>query len=131
MAVLDIERQCLDDRTVVLSVKGYLDAFSVTEFRQVAAENRSVPKVIINLATTFLDSAGLNALIGAARQVREHRGEVALVSSHPSTTRVLFSSGIDRVVPLHGTVEEARSALNAPNHLALSQPQNLSIAPAA
>jgi anti-sigma B factor antagonist len=132
MAVLDIERQCLDDSTVVLSVKGYLDAFSVTEFRQVAAELRSVPKVIINLATTFLDSAGLNALVGAVRQVREHRGEAAIVSSHPSTTRVLFSSGIDRVVALHPTLDEARSALNGPNDRAHPERQNLSIvAPAA
>jgi anti-sigma B factor antagonist len=131
MAVLDIEPQCVDDNTVVLSVKGYLDAFSVTEFRQVAAEHRSVPKVIVNLATTFLDSAGLNALIGAVRQVREHRGEAAIVSSHPGTTRVLFSSGIDRVVALYPTLEEARSALNAPKDQAYPEPQNLSIAAAA
>ncbi len=131
MATLDIEWQCLDASTGVLFVKGYLDAFSVTEFRQVAAEQRSVPKVIINLATTFLDSAGLNALIGAVRQVRERRGEAAIVSSHPGTTRVLFSSGIDRVVALHGHVEEARSALNAPNDQAHTEPPNLSIAPAA
>ncbi len=131
MAVLDIERECLDDSTVLLSVKGYLDAFSVTEFRQVAAEHRRVPKVIINLATTFLDSAGLNALIGAVRQVREHRGAAAIVSSHPSTTRVLFSSGIDRVVGLYPTLGEARSALNAPNDRARTEPQNLSIVAAA
>ena len=31
MAVLDIERECLDDSTVLLSVKGYLDAFSVAD----------------------------------------------------------------------------------------------------
>jgi anti-anti-sigma factor len=131
MAVLDIERQCLDDSTVVLSVKGYLDAFSVTEFRQVAAEHRSVPKVIIKLATTFLDSAGLNALIGAVRQVREHRGEAAIVSSHPGTTRVLFSTGIDRIVAFYPTLEEARSALNAPNDQAHTEAQSLFIAPAA
>ena len=97
MAVLDIEPQCVDDNTVVLSVKGYLDAFSVTEFRQVAAEHRSVPKVIVNLATTFLDSAGLNALIGAVRQVREHRGAAAIVSSHPSTTQSMSSNAWPRM----------------------------------
>ncbi len=131
MATLDFEWQCLDDSTGVLSVNGYLDAFSVTEFRQVAAEHRSVPKLIINLATTFLDSAGLNALIGTVRQVREHRGDAAIVSIRPSTTRVLFSSGIDRVVVLHESLEEARSALNAPKNRAHSEPQSLSIHPAA
>jgi anti-sigma B factor antagonist len=116
MAVLDIDRRHLDDNTVLLDIKGYLDAFSVTDFRHVAAENRSVPKLIINLGTTFLDSAGLNALVGAVRQVREHRGEAAVVCTHPRITRVLDTSGFDRVVTLTRTVEEARSALDLLAH---------------
>ena len=112
MATLDIEWQCLDDSTGVLFVKGYLDAFSVTEFRQVAAEQRSVPKVIINLATTFLDSAGLNALVGAVRQVRDQGGEAAIVCTHPRIAHVLRATGFDRVVTLSQTVDQARAALD-------------------
>jgi anti-sigma B factor antagonist len=94
-------------------VKGYLDAFSVTEFRQAAAENNAVPKLIINLDTTFLDSAGLNALVGAVRQVRDHRGDAAVVCTHPRITGVLNLTGFDRLVTLSNTVDEARSALDA------------------
>jgi anti-anti-sigma factor len=112
MTVLDIDRRHLDDNTVVLDVKGYLDAFSVTEFRQAAAENKSVPRLIINLSTTFLDSAGLNALVGAVRQVRDHHGDAAVVCTHPSMTRVLYSTGFDRVVAVSSTIDEARSALD-------------------
>jgi len=112
MAVLDIAREHLDDNTVVLEVKGYLDAFSVTEFRHAAAENKAVPKVIINLGTTFLDSAGLNALVGAVRQVRDGRGEAAIVCTHPGTTQVLYTVGLDQVVTLSPTLDEARSALD-------------------
>ena len=79
MALLGIDRTDLDDSTVLLGVKGYLDAFSVTEFRQAAADYKLVPKLIIKLDTTFLDSAGLSALVGAVRQVRDHRGEAAVV----------------------------------------------------
>jgi anti-sigma B factor antagonist len=111
MTVLDIDRKRLDENTVLLDLKGYLDAFSVTDFRHAAAENKTVPKLIINLDTTFLDSAGLNALVGAVRQVREHRGEAAVVCTHPRITRVLDTSGFDRVVTLSKTVDEARSAL--------------------
>jgi anti-sigma B factor antagonist len=131
MAAMDIESRYLDHSTVVLDVKGYLDAFSVTEFRQAAAVHKTVPKLIINLATTFLDSAGLNALIRAARQVRENGGEAAIVSSRPSITGVLCDTGIDRVVALHSTVEKARSALNARNGQAGAETQKLPIAPAA
>ena len=112
MAVLDIDRSRLDDNTVVLEVKGYLDAFSVTEFRQAAADNKRAPRLIINLSTTFVDSAGLNALVGAVRQVRDHRGKAAIVSTHPRTTRVLQSSGFDRIVTVSNSVDEARSALS-------------------
>ena len=112
MAILDIVRQHLDDNTVVLEVKGYLDAFSVTEFRQAAAENKAVPKVIINLGTTFVDSAGLNALVGAVRQVRDCRREAAIVCTHPGTAQVLYTAGFDRVATLSHTVDEARSALD-------------------
>jgi anti-sigma B factor antagonist len=112
MAVLDIDRRDLDGRTVVLEVKGYLDAFSVTEFRQAAAENRTVPKLIIDLDTTFLDSAGLNALVGAVRQVRDHRGEAAVVCTHPTIARVLHTTGFDRVATVSTSVDEARSALD-------------------
>jgi anti-sigma B factor antagonist len=131
MAVIDIEGQYLDDSTVVLHVQGYLDAFSVAEFRQLAAEHKTVPKVIINLATTFLDSAGLNALIGAVRQVRENHGDAAIVSSHPSITRVLCDTGIDRVVALHSTIGEARSALDVLKGGAPTEFRIPSIAPAA
>ena len=112
MAVLDIDSRHLDDNTVLLDLKGYLDAFSVTDFRHAAAENKDVPKLIINLGTSFLDSAGLNALVGAVRQVREHRGEAAVVCTHPRITRVLDTSGFDHVVTLSKSVDEARSALD-------------------
>jgi anti-sigma B factor antagonist len=113
MAVLDIDRIRLNDSTVVLDVKGYLDAFSVTEFRQAAAEHKTVRKLIINLSTSFLDSAGLNALVGAVRQVRERGGEAALVCAHPRMTRVLNTSGLDRIMAVRSTMDEARAALEA------------------
>jgi anti-anti-sigma factor len=112
MALLDIDRTYLDHDTVVLDIKGYLDAFSVAEFRHAAAENETAAKLIINLSTTFLDSAGLNALVGALRQVRDRHGDAAVVCSHPNMTGALYSTGLDRVVTLTHTVDQARSALD-------------------
>jgi anti-sigma B factor antagonist len=115
MAALDIDTRHLDDSTVVLDVKGDLDAFSVTQFRHAAAENNAVPRLIINLGATFLDSAGLNALVGAVRQVRDHRGDAAVVCAHPRIAGILHTTGFDRVVTLSNTIEEARSALDLLN----------------
>jgi hypothetical protein len=41
MAGVNIDRRHLDDNTVLLDVKGYLDAFTVTDFRHAAAEDRT------------------------------------------------------------------------------------------
>jgi anti-anti-sigma factor len=106
MALLDIDGTDLDDRTVVLGVKGYLDAFSVTAFRQAAADYKLVPKLIIKLDTTFLDSAGLHALVG------DQGGEAAVVCTHPRIAHVLRATGFDRVVTLSQTVDQARAALD-------------------
>ncbi|HUJ67532.1 MAG TPA: anti-sigma factor antagonist [Acidimicrobiales bacterium] len=114
MTLLDIDRKQLDENTVVLEVSGYLDAFSVTDFRQATAENKRVPKLIINLGATFLDSAGLNALVAAVSQVRDHRGEAAIVCADPRTASVLYTTGFDRVVTLSATVDDARFALDRP-----------------
>jgi anti-sigma B factor antagonist len=112
MAVLNIDRRHLDDNTVVFEVKGDLDAFSVTQFRHAAAENTTVPKLIINLGTNFLDSAGLNALVGAVRQVRDHHGQAAVVCTHPRVANVLHATGFDQIVTLSNTIDDARSALD-------------------
>jgi anti-sigma B factor antagonist len=75
------------------------------------AADRSAPRLIIELGAVFFDSAGLNALVTAIRQVRERGGEAAIACAHPTTSRLLETSGFDRIVTVAATVEEARVAL--------------------
>ena len=96
MALLGIDRTDLDDKTVLLGVKGYLDAFSVTEFRQAAADYKLVPKLIIKLDTTFLDSAGLSALVGAVARsaiIAERQPSCARMRGLPTSCVPLASIG--------------------------------------
>lgn len=105
-----IYRQQLDCTTEVLSIRGDLDAFTVSEFRQATAELPGSLRLIIELGATFIDSAGLNALLGAVRRVREREGDAAVVCS-PRVLRFLKIAGFDRVVMVRPTVDEARTAL--------------------
>jgi len=59
-------------------------------------------KVRIDLTpTTFVDSAGLAALVGAAREVRERRGQVEVHSPKGSEARVFIElSGTQGVLGL-------------------------------
>jgi anti-anti-sigma regulatory factor len=51
--------------------------------------------------TTFVDSAGLAALVGAAREVRERRGDVEVHSPKGSEARVFIElSGTQSVLGL-------------------------------
>lgn len=95
---------------------GELDAYTVGQFREVLADIAVLPRVLIDLSEVpFMDSAGLGALIGGIRRARESDGEVTVACSRPTLTRLLHTTGFDRIVPVTETLEEAVDALlNAP-----------------
>jgi anti-sigma B factor antagonist len=110
--MLTIQQQATKDGVVCRPV-GELDAFSVSQFRQALAETASSPNLVIDLsAVSFVDSAGLGALIGGIRRTREHGGQVAVACNRPALRGVLQSSGFDRIVLVTGTVGQATEALH-------------------
>jgi anti-sigma B factor antagonist len=95
---------------------GELDAYTVGQFREALADIATIPRVLIDLSEVpFMDSAGLGALIGGIRRAREADGEVTVACSRPTLTRLLHTTGFDRIVPVTETLEAAVDALlNAP-----------------
>jgi len=107
---VDLDRGCTICRPV-----GELDAFTVSQFRQTLAELASSPQLLIDLSgVPFVDSAGLGALIGGIRRVRELGGEVAVACPRPTLTRLLRTTGFDRIVTVTATLDEAIATLGAP-----------------
>lgn len=91
---------------------GELDAFTVSQFRQALAQLATSPRLLIDMsAVPFVDSAGLGALIGGIRRARELGGDVAVSCGRPTLTRLLHTTGFDRIVTVAGTLEEAAAAL--------------------
>ena len=91
---------------------GELDAYTVAAFRDALGELATKPRVVIDLSEVpFMDSAGLGALIGGIRRAREHGGDVAVACSRPTLTRLLHTTGFDRIVPVTDTVAAAEAAL--------------------
>jgi len=113
--VLDIQTEQADGYTICRPV-GELDAFTVTQFRQELAELASNPRLLIDMSgVPFVDSAGLGALIGGIRRARELGGDVAVACNRPTLTRLLKTTGFDRIVTVTETVDEAAAALaNSP-----------------
>lgn len=107
---VDLDRGCTICRPI-----GELDAFTVSQFRQSLAELASSPQLLIDLSgVPFVDSAGLGALIGGIRRVRELGGDVAVACPRPTLTRLLRTTGFDRIVTVTATLDEAVTTLSRP-----------------
>ena len=113
--MLDIQLEN-GDGFVICRPVGELDAFTVSQFRQSLAELASNPRILIDMSgVPFVDSAGLGALIGGIRRARELGGDVAVACNRPTLTRLLHTTGFDRIVTVTETVELAAAALLEPS----------------
>ena len=101
------------DNTTICKPEGDLDAYTVGKFRTTLGELEDEARIIIDLTEVpFMDSAGLGALIGYMRRARENKHRVAVTSSRPAITRLLHTTGFDRLVPVNETLEESFTALD-------------------
>jgi len=112
--VLDIEVEQATGYTLCRP-KGELDAYTVGQFREALVELAAKPRLLIDLSDVpFMDSAGLGALIGGIRRAREAEGDVSVACSRPTLTRLLHTTGFDRIVPVTETLDAAVEALLNP-----------------
>lgn len=94
---------------------GELDSYTVAQFREALVEASAADRLLIDLSEVpFMDSAGLGALIGCIRRTREANGEVAVACSRATLTRLLHTTGFDRIVPVTETCDAAVEALLNP-----------------
>ena len=110
--MLEITTDTLDGYSLCRPV-GELDAYTVNEFREALIGLTAASRILIDLSgVPFMDSAGLGALIGGIRRIREAGGDVAVACSRPTLTRLLHTTGFDRIVPVTETVDLAVKALS-------------------
>ena len=93
---------------VIAAVTGEIDISTVAQLRERLFELAdSGGTLIVDLnRVTFIDSAGLGALVGTARRIAEHGGILHAVCSQPQPRRLLWMTGVDRRIPLATTVDE-------------------------
>ena len=93
---------------VIAAVTGEIDISTVAQLRvRLFDLADSGGTLIVDLnRVTFIDSAGLGALVGTARRVAEHGGSLHAVCSQPQPRRLLWMTGVDRRIPLAATVDE-------------------------
>lgn len=104
-------RVLIDDDAdpAVLRVAGELDSFSACELRVGIAGVLGRSATILDIRDVpFVDSAGLGAVVGGSRRLREAGSSVAVCCTRSSVLRLLRMTGLDRIVPIADSPVEAR-----------------------
>ena len=97
----------------VVDVKGEIDVYTAPKLREKLIElvSEGSYDVIVNLeGVDFLDSTGLGVLVGALKRVKAHDGSLALVCTQDKILKIFKITGLTKVFPIHGSVDEATQA---------------------
>ena len=100
----------VEARVVVIS--GEIDLAVADDLRATLTKgvDSSTALVIDMSEVTFIDSTGISALVAAARRARERGGWIRLAGPQRSPRRVLTIAGVDSLLPIYDTVDEAVAA---------------------
>jgi len=100
---------------VIAEFTGDMDMSSVAAVRErlFGLAGSGQPLILDLNRITFIDSAGLGVLVGAARRADAHGGSLHAACSRPQVRKLLWLTGVDRRIPLTATVDEALTLLKA------------------
>jgi anti-anti-sigma factor len=99
---------------VIAEVTGDMDISTAAGLRErlLGLASSGQPLIVDLNRVTFIDSAGLGVLIGAARRADANGGSLHAVCSRPQTRKLLWLTGVDRRIPLTATVDGALMLLS-------------------
>lgn len=101
-----------DGRTVVAAA-GELDVHTAPALQSELDPRSQQPNaaLVVDLSDVgFIDSTGLGVLVTTLKHVRESGGSLDVVVTSPRVLKVLALTGLDVVIPLHETLDEAVGA---------------------
>lgn len=104
-------------RIAVVRTPPEVDLTIADELREVllSALNRDPLALIVDMtATTFCDSAGINALVRAAQRAAAGGAAIRVAARATAVVRVFSLVGVDRVIEVYPSVSAAEESLAAP-----------------
>jgi anti-anti-sigma factor len=107
----------LDEAARLIAIAGDLDISNSRDLRTRVARALSdgIQMLVIDLAeVSHIDSSALAALIEAHQRTSERRGKLLVVVTGPSVRRTIEVRGLDGILNLVGSREEALADLKAP-----------------
>jgi anti-anti-sigma factor len=111
---MDIQIRHTSNVTII-DLTGEIDVSQASRLRQALAklfEAKEVKKLLINMTDViYIDSAGLSVLIAAHRQANDQNGTFGLSNLQQPVRQVCHITGIDKVIQIFPTVDEALKKL--------------------
>jgi anti-anti-sigma factor len=101
-------------QVAVVTVAGEVDITNADGLRDalLSALNAGAADLIADMTqVTFLDSAGVTALVRAARRATATDATLRLAVRAPAVLRVLSLVGIDRLIPVYPSLADAMASL--------------------
>ena len=98
------------ENVTIADLSGEFDIYSAPRFKEMLAAHveRGDRSFIVNLeGVSYLDSSGLAAVVMIYKRVEARGGVLRLVAPQPRTKRLLAISGVDRVIDIFSTRQEA------------------------
>jgi stage II sporulation protein AA (anti-sigma F factor antagonist) len=107
---LSVEVTLPREDVALLTVEGYLDVDTATEFQHHLANqlHHGRRHFLLDLsAVPFMDSSGMNIILRVYQEARELPGSVHIISPTPAVRRILDLTGVSITVPVSESADEA------------------------
>jgi len=111
MANTQIEVATSANGQKILSIKGPLTIQTLFAFQSAVRENSSSPLIIDFKEVSFMDSAGLGALVGARVAFQKANKPLALAAMNQQVKALMDMSHISQFFRIFPTVEEAQATV--------------------
>lgn len=102
-------------QTLLVEIDGELDHHIAAKVRE-AVDSRIKMTNARNIAfdfrkVTFMDSSGIGVIMGRYKIAKTLGGKVIVLGAGPQIRRIIVMSGVDKIVRLADTLEEALAAI--------------------
>lgn len=112
---MQIDAETLEGDVRKINLSGRMDVQGTQEIDlKFSGFTANQNAVIVDLSQVdFLSSIGIRTLMINAKAMRQRGGRMVLLNPAPPVTSVLEMAGIDTLIPVFRSVDEARQAVTA------------------
>jgi len=112
---MEINAERLDGNIQKITLAGRMDVQGTQEIdMKFNGHTANQTAIIVDMsAVDFLSSIGIRTLLLCAKAVTKRNGKMVLLNPDESVTHILQMAGIDTLIPIHRSLEDARKAVTS------------------